>query len=229
MLVCGFEKFSLVDYDGKISCTIFTKGCNFHCPFCHNSPLVEKEKYNEIIDESKIFEYLTKRKNVVDAVCISGGEPTLQPDLIDFVKKVKSLGFLVKLDTNGYHPEILEKLLKQKLIDYVAMDIKNCKAKYSYTADSNIDITKIEKSVSLLKNSNIDYEFRTTIISEFHTKNDIIEISKWLDGSKNYVLQKYKDDDDCIEHGFNEVDKQIINEYIEILKTKIKKVSTRGY
>ena len=229
MIICGFEKFSMVDYDGKIACTIFTKGCNFRCPFCHNSSLVESKKHPQIISENSVFDYLNKRKKVIDAVCISGGEPTLQPDLIDFVKKIKNLGFLVKLDTNGYNPDAIKQLLNQNLLDYVAMDIKNCKEKYDFTIGAEININKIEQSIELIKNSNIDYEFRTTLISQFHTENDILKIGKWLENSKNYFLQKYVDNDDCIKHGFDAINKTTVENYIKILKPYINNVETRGF
>lgn len=230
MNICGFEKFSLVDYDNYVTCTVFTKGCNFVCPFCHNSSLVLKEKFAENIPEEDVFSYLKKRKGMVDAVCISGGEPTLQPDLKEFIKKVKKMGFKVKLDSNGTKPELLKELIDEKLVDYIAMDIKNSLGKYAQTVGLNtIDLTPITKSINLLKKSNIDYEFRTTLINEFHTKNDIEKIAELVKGAKNYALQKFVDNGECITHNLTEVDKEVVDSYVEIVKPFVNNVKVRGY
>ena len=165
MIVCGFEKFSMVDYDGKIACTVFTGGCNFRCPFCHNGALVVGDVKSPEISIDEVFDYLAKRKGLVDAVCVTGGEATLQPDLAEFYEKVRAMGYATKLDTNGLRPDVLKDLLDRGLLDYVAMDIKNSKAKYALTTGvKNVDLAKIEESVNILKNSNVDYEFRTTLI-----------------------------------------------------------------
>lgn len=230
MNICGFEKFSLVDYDNYVTCTIFTKGCNFTCPFCHNSSLVLPEYYAEKIPEDEVFDYLTARKKLVDAVCISGGEPTLQPDLIPFIEKVKGLGFLVKLDSNGTHPEIIKELIDKKLIDYVAMDIKNSLEKYALTTgEKSVDLSKIQQSIKLLMTSGIKYEFRTTLINEYHTAQDIKNIAKLIDGAEIYALQKFVDNGECISHGLTEVPKEVVDEYIDILKPHIKNIKVRGY
>ncbi len=230
MNICGFEKFSLVDYDNYVTCTVFTKGCNFVCPFCHNSSLVLKDKFAENIPEEDVFSYLQKRKGMVDAVCVSGGEPTLQPDLKDFIKKVKSMGFRVKLDSNGTKPELLKELIDEKLVDYVAMDIKNSLGKYAQTVGLNtINLNPITKSIELLKNSGIDYEFRTTLIKEYHTQNDIEQIAELIKGAKNYALQKFVDNGECITHNLTEVDKETVDSYVEIVKPFVQNVKVRGY
>ena len=230
MNICGLEKFSLVDYDNYVTCTVFTKGCNFVCPFCHNSSLVIAEKYAENIKEEEVFNYLTKRKAVVDAVCITGGEPTLQPDLKEFIKKVKAMGFKVKLDSNGTKPEVLQDLINEKLIDYVAMDIKNSFEKYAQTVGVNqLDLNKIAKSIEILKNSGIDYEFRTTIIEEFHTKHDMEEIAKIVSGAKNYAVQKFVDNGECITHNLHEVEKSVAEDFVEIVRPYVKNIKIRGY
>ena len=174
---------TLIDYPGKIACTVFTIGCNFFCPFCHNPELVDPEKIKKqpIISEKEFFEFLTGRKGMLEGVCITGGEPTLHKDLPGFIKKIKELGFSVKLDTNGSNPEMLKKLIGEKLIDYIAMDIKNSNLK-----------SQISKSVEIIKNSRIDYEFRTTVVPVLHTKEDIIQIAKEISPAKKYFLQQFR-------------------------------------
>lgn len=187
----GHQKSSFIDYPDKICTVLFTGGCNFRCHYCHNSDLV----YNigEVITEDFVFDYLDRRKKMLDAVCISGGEPTLHDGLYDFIKKVKSTGYLVKLDTNGTNPDILKKLIEDELVDYVAMDIKAPIEKYSKVTNANIDIEKIIESINIIKSSDIDYEFRTTVCIELLTQEDILKIAEYLKGSKRYYLQNFKD------------------------------------
>ncbi|WP_069649915.1 anaerobic ribonucleoside-triphosphate reductase activating protein [Caloranaerobacter ferrireducens] len=187
----GLQKSSFIDYPDKICTVLFTGGCNFRCPFCHNSSLVKNE--GEFILERDILEFLKNRKKMVDAVCISGGEPTLQKGLVSFIKKVKDIGYLVKLDTNGTNPNVIEKLLDLRLIDYIAMDVKAPLSKYSSVAGVMVDINSIQESIRLLKNSNIDYEFRTTVCKELLAQDDILEISKNISGARRYIIQNFKD------------------------------------
>lgn len=230
MEINGFEKFSLVDYDTYVACTVFTKACNFRCPFCHNSKLVYQDKQLAIISEEEVFDYLEKRKKVIDAICITGGEPTLQPDLIDFIVKIKEKGFLVKLDTNGTKPDVLKELLDKKIVDFIAMDVKNSQKKYAQTAGVDVcEIEDINKSIELIKNSSIQYEFRTTLIDEYHKKSDIVELSKWLANSKKFVFQHFKDNDECISRGLNEVSKEKAMEYADIMRKTIDNIILRGY
>ncbi|MEG1529358.1 MAG: anaerobic ribonucleoside-triphosphate reductase activating protein [Clostridia bacterium] len=229
MEICGFEKFSMVDFDKKIACTVFTNGCNLRCPFCHNSSLVYGRSQADTIPESDVFDYLLKRRKLVDAVCVSGGEPTLQHDLTDFIKKVKDLGLLVKLDTNGTNPSKLKELLDQNLLDYVAMDIKNSEDRYNEISGRTVDISKIKESVAILKNCKIEYEFRTTLISNFHTENDIVAILKLISGAPKYYFQKYVDNDDCIEHGFTAVPKETAEQFATLARQKVGFVGLRGY
>ena len=191
MIIGGFQRFSLIDYPGKICAIIFTQGCNFRCPYCHNRELVNPKLFQEPIDENDIFRFLEKRKGKLDAVEITGGEPTLQPDLIEFMRKIKAMGFLIKLDTNGTNPEVVEKIIKNKLVDYIAMDVKAPLEKYEKVVRAKVDKQKIKEAISLIMNSHIDYEFRTTIIKNILTKEDIIDIAKTIKGSKLYVLQKF--------------------------------------
>ena len=191
MIIGGFQRFSLIDYPGKICAIIFTQGCNFRCPYCHNPELVNPKLFQEPIDEDDIFRFLEMRKGKLDAVEITGGEPTLQPDLIEFMRKIKAMGFLIKLDTNGTNPEVVEKIIKNKLVDYIAMDVKASLEKYEKVVRAKVDKQKIKEAISLIMNSHIDYEFRTTIIKNILTKEDIIDIAKTIKGSKLYVLQKF--------------------------------------
>lgn len=200
MLINGLVKTSLVDYPGHVAATLFTSGCNMHCPFCHNKDLVIKSEGLESYTESEIINFLEKRKTKLEGVCITGGEPTLQTDLIFFIEKIKHLGYKIKLDTNGLNPHIIKQLLENKFIDYIAMDIKNSPSKYSLTTGlPDINLDKIEKSINIIKSSQIKYEFRTTVIKEHHNQKDFEEIADWLSGSLKYVLQPYKNSDNQLE------------------------------
>ena len=190
MLIGGLQKTSLIDYPDKICSTIFTMGCNFKCPYCHNPELVNRTATP--IPEEEVFEFLRKREKVLEGVCITGGEPTMQQDLPKFAKKIKSIGLLVKLDTNGSNQKMLSKMINEKLVDYIAMDIKGPLDKYSKIVGVDVDKHAIEKSVKLIRNSKIDYEFRTTVVPDLVSKDDIVKIGKWLKGSKRYHLQKFR-------------------------------------
>lgn len=189
--ISGFDKLTLLNYPNKVACTIFTKGCNFKCPFCHNAELLDINNDYSTIDESVIFTYLEKRKGLLDGVCISGGEPLIQKGIKEFIKKIKDLGYLIKIDTNGSNPQILQELIDEKLVDYVAMDIKNTWDKYNLTAGCNIKLDNIKKSIDIMENSPIDYEFRTTIIKKFHNIDDIKEIGQMLKNKSKYYLQNF--------------------------------------
>ncbi|MCD6575898.1 MAG: anaerobic ribonucleoside-triphosphate reductase activating protein [Nanoarchaeota archaeon] len=191
MLIGGFQKVSLIDYPNKVCAIVFTQGCNFRCPYCHNPELVDPTLFQDPIEEKEIFSFLKSRVGKLDAVEITGGEPTLQKDLITFIKKIKDMGFLIKLDTNGSNPEILEKIIKERLVDYIAMDIKAPLDKYEDVIKVKIDTSKIKKSIELIKKSNISYEFRTTIVKSLLSKGDLIKIGKLIKGAKLYILQKF--------------------------------------
>ena len=190
MKIGGFQKTTLLDYPEQISSIIWTVGCNFNCPFCYNVDVVNKTA--KTISEEEVFSYLQKRKNVIDGLVISGGEPFLQKDIISFCEKVKKMGYLVKIDTNGTFPEKLKQILDKKLVDYIAMDVKAPKKKYSDLAGKKVDIKKIQKSIDIIRESGVDYEFKTTFVPGLLTKNDIKEIGKWLDGSEKYFIQQFK-------------------------------------
>ncbi len=199
MQFSGFQKLTLLDFPGHVAATLFTAGCNFRCPFCHNAALVTHIDSKNFYTDQYILDYLKKRIGILDGICITGGEPLMHKDLPEFIKKVKKLGFLVKLDTNGSYPEILEQLINDGNIDYVAMDIKNSKEKYLLTAEcSEHDLINIEKSIALLKQNRIDFEFRTTVVNEYHTVEDIKAVSKWIEGAKKYFLQNFTDSGDVI-------------------------------
>ncbi len=191
MLIGGLQRFSLIDYPGKISAVIFTMGCNFRCPYCHNPELVEFNKGN-LIGEQYILSFLKERRKKLDGVVLTGGEPTLQSDIINFLRKIKELGFLIKLDTNGSYPEVIENLLKEKLVDYIAMDIKASLEKYNEVTNSNVDIEYIKRSIDIIIGSGIDYEFRTTVVRSQLSKNDILNIGRLIKSAKTYVLQEFK-------------------------------------
>ena len=229
MYIKGLQKLTLLDYPDKMACTVFTAGCNFKCPFCHNASLVFNRDDNRI-SEQKFFDFLSKRVGVIDGVCITGGEPTLQTDIVQFIKKIKELGFLVKLDTNGYRPDMLKFLVDNKLIDYVAMDIKNCKEKYPLTSGvENIEVSFIEQSVEYLLADNVDYEFRTTVVKEYHTLDDMIKIGEWIKGAKKYYLQAFVDSGDLICDGLSSYDKNDIQNLLNMIKPRIPSTKIRGF
>ena len=218
MRIVGLMKTTLLDYPGKVASTIFTGGCNFRCPYCHNGDLVLNHTTMEPYSEEEIFSHLNKRKNILNGVCITGGEPTLQSELPEFIRKVKTLNLLVKLDTNGTNPAMLSSLLNEGLLDYVAMDIKHCKSKYNDVACMNpLDLQSIEDSVEILKNSSIDYEFRTTVTRELHKMEDFQEIGKWIEGSKAYYLQPYKESEQVISKIFTTYSASEFDEIVNIL------------
>lgn len=200
MLIAGLNKTTLLDYPGCVAATVFTGGCNFRCPFCHNGSLVLAPLSQGFYSEKEIFAFLEKRKNVLKGVCVTGGEPTLQEDLPEFLLRVKEMGYRVKLDTNGYKPDVLEELLGKKLLDYVAMDIKNCPEKYAVTSGlgTGEDWKQIHDSIKILKESSIPYEFRTTVVKELHLKEDLVKIGEWIKGCSLYYLQQYQDNENIL-------------------------------
>lgn len=218
MIFHGFQKMTLLDYPNKVACTLFTGGCNFRCPFCHNASLVTHIGDGEVYSENEVLDYLEKRKGLLDGVCISGGEPLLQGDIPEFLSAVKKLGYSTKLDTNGSFPDKLADLAKSGLVDYVAMDIKNCKEKYALTAGvPDLDIESIEKSVDFLLGGDIDFEFRTTVVKQFHTVDDIKAIGEWIKGAPRYFLQNFVDSGDLIGGGLEPVDRQTLEKMQDVV------------
>ena len=203
MKIFGLQKMTLLDYPGRVACTVFLGGCDFRCPFCHNFELVDGTA-RPVMEENELLSFLKKRSGILDGVAITGGEPCLHHDLPDLIRHIRELGFPVKLDTNGFLPEMLEKLLKESLVDYVAMDIKNRKEKYAMTCGlETMDLSKIDQSMQLLKSGNIDYEFRTTVARELITYEDFLCIARWINGAKAYFLQPYRESKQVLQKGFN--------------------------
>ena len=192
MKIGGFQKTSLLDYPENVSAIVWTVGCNFSCPFCYNKDLVNGNV--NLISEEEILNFLKKRQGLLDGLVISGGEPLMQKDIVEFTTRVKKLGYLIKIDTNGTFPEKLQELIDKKLVDYVAMDIKAPFKKYDKLAGKKVDINKIKKSIAIIKNSGLDYEFKTTFVPDLLTKDDIVEIGKEIKGSKKFYLQQFKND-----------------------------------
>ncbi|MDD7615167.1 MAG: anaerobic ribonucleoside-triphosphate reductase activating protein [Clostridiaceae bacterium] len=209
MRIDGLQKMTLLDFPGKVACTVFTGGCNFRCPFCHNALLVTKLPEKPDYSEDEILSFLEKRTGLLDGVAITGGEPLLNPDIADFIRKIRSMGYAVKLDTNGSFPERLKAIVGEGLVDYVAMDIKNRKEKYAETIGlKNLDLSKIEESVEFLKSGAVDYEFRTTVVEQFHTVEDIRAAAEWIGGAKRYFLQNFVDSGELICEEVSGVDKE---------------------
>jgi len=200
-IIDGFDKLTLLNYPDKVACTIFTKGCNFKCPFCHNSSLISLDKENDKYKE--VISYLNKRKGILDGVCITGGEPLIHKSTKELIKEIKSMGFLVKLDTNGSNPVMLKELIDENLIDYVAMDIKNTFDKYEMTIGCKTNIDNIKKSIDIIESSNIDYEFRTTIVKELHTFDDIKGIVSMLNEKSKYYIQNFRNSDGVLNKNLN--------------------------
>ena len=228
MEISGFQKLTLVDFPGHTACIIFTQGCNFKCPFCHNSGLIQGANDSNKIDEQVLFDYLDKRKGLIDGVCISGGEPLLQKDIELFAKKIKEKGYKIKLDTNGSRPQTLKKLIDSNLIDYVAMDIKNTFDAYNLTTGVNVSIDDVKESISILKNSYIDFEFRTTIVKEFHSFESIKAILDFIGKDVKFYIQNYRDCDTVLKKGLNGFSDEELIEIQSKLKMQYPNVIIRG-
>ena len=231
MNIQGLQKLTLLDYPGKVACTIFTSGCNFRCPFCHNAPLVLGTGQTEKYSEKEIFTFLKKRQGILDGVCASGGEPLLQNDIERFLEQVKELGFLVKLDTNGSFPKKLKSLVQNGLADYVAMDIKNSKRQYCKTAgieESRELMERIQESVAFLLGHPVAYEFRTTVIQEYHTRESFEEIGRWIRGAEKYFLQSFVDSGELIGDEINGCEKAEMQAFAEVIRPYVSNVELRG-
>jgi len=228
MKLYGMEKYSLVDYVGYVACTVFTGGCNFRCPFCHNASLVTGVGGLETLNEADLYGYLEERRGLVDAVCITGGEPTLHRDLPIFIHKIRALGYRVKLDTNGTNPEMVEALLAANMLDYVAMDVKNTVDLYPMTAGVAVDQRKIDRTIALLMAGKIGYEFRTTVVDGHHTVEGIRDIARRIEGAEQYYLQCFTDNGGNLTAGLKGVDEDTMRRMAEAAKPYVKKVAIRG-
>lgn len=229
MIINGFQKMTLLDYPGKVACTVFTAGCNFRCPFCHNASLVTNIDKNMRIDEEEILSYLKKRKGMLDGVCVTGGEPLLQPDIEDFIRKIKEMGYAVKLDTNGSFPEKLRDLCQKGLVDYVAMDVKNCMEKYPATVGiENFDTAAVEESIAFLMNGDTEYEFRTTVAKELHTADDIAVLCDKISGAKKYFIQNFVDSGDILGENLSPQTRENLDKMKNSGKKHIQNIELRG-
>lgn len=229
MTIHGFQKTTLLDFPGKVASTVFTAGCNLRCPFCHNALLVTDIDPKSALDTEELLAYFEKRRGVLDGVCITGGEPLLHADTIDFMRRIREMGLLVKLDTNGSYPDRLRRVVEEGVVDYVAMDIKNSRAKYPLTVGiPDFDIAPVEESVKYLLSDAVDYEFRTTVVAEFHTLQDMEEIGEWIAGAKRYFLQNFVASDHLIDPNMHGVDAASMKALQRIASKYVKKVELRG-
>ena len=252
MNIQGLQKLTLLDYPDHMACTIFTGGCNFRCPFCHNGDLVlhpttghgaattttsvpdtsamQNPWHHSAISRDTLFSFLEKRQGILDGVCITGGEPLLQPDLEELIRQIRDLGYLVKLDTNGSFPQKLSHLLEQELIDYVAMDIKNCKERYRETAGlpASYDLSPIEDSVKLLMGGDVPYEFRTTIVREYHRPQDVVSMAQWIAGARQYYLQGFVESENVIKRGLHGLNTVEMDALVPLISPYVPSVQLRG-
>ncbi len=229
MLINGILKLTLLDYPGHTACTVFTGGCNFRCPFCQNAALVLRVPEQPVVPEEELFNLLEKRRGLLDGVCVTGGEPTLQADLLEFLRRIKEKGFLVKLDTNGTRPQVISQALEQGLVDKVAMDIKTCRERYPLVAGiDRPDMGAIEDSVRLLLSNPGKYEFRTTVVRQLHTAEDMQGIGEWIKGAQEYYLQGFKDSGDIIEDGFSALSKDEMESLLAVVRRFVPSAQLRG-
>lgn len=229
MDIQGFQKLTLLDYPERVACTVFLAGCNFRCPFCHNASLVTHVDTSRNIPEERIFSFLEKRAGILDGVCITGGEPLLALDLEEFIKRIRSMGYLVKLDTNGSNVNRLEYFLRKGLVDYVAMDVKNSPAKYGMTAGiEDYSTQNVRESVKLLMKGRVPYEFRTTVVREFHKREDFEAIGEWLRGAEKYYLQSFADSGDLIRPGLHGYTREIMEQALAIVRKYVPNAQLRG-
>lgn len=220
---------TLLDYPGKVAATFFTAGCNLRCPFCHNASLVTRINLADQLDKAELMTYLKKRKGILDGVCITGGEPLISDDVFELMKELRDMGYLIKLDTNGTFPERLRRAVFGGLVDTVAMDIKNCKERYAETVGiEHFDIAPIEESVDFLKSGAVDFEFRTTVVKELHTEENMEKLCEWISGASRYYLQRFKDSGDLIGGGFSEPSIEFMENLQKIALKYIEKVELRG-
>ncbi len=233
MKISGLQKMTLLDYPGKVACTVFLAGCNFRCPFCHNSELLDGTA-DAVMDEQELLNFLAKRRGLLDAVCISGGEPTLQPGLGTLLEKIKAMGYLTKLDTNGSRPEALKALVQQGMLDYVAMDIKNSPGRYAETAGAAVKPENLEESIQFLTSGQIDYEFRTTVAAQLHDAGSIEKMGQWVSGLaggeriKRWFVQPFADRDTVLFSGLCAPDEEQLSEFVGILSRFSSQTAVRG-
>lgn len=229
MKLSGLQKLTLLDYPGKVACTVFTAGCNYRCPFCHNGDLVLPELMPPPLAEADFFAFLQKRRGVLDGVCVSGGEPLIHEDILAFLERIKQLGYAVKLDTNGAFPDKLRALVEAGLVDYVAMDIKNSPERYAQTVGVDpMDLGPVRESVAYLLSGAVDHEFRTTVVRQLHTAEDLVNIGKWISGAERYFLQAFVDSEYVLQGGLSGYSKEELQALKERVSAFVPGVQLRG-
>ena len=229
MNIQGLQKLSLLDFPGKVACTIFTGGCNLRCPFCHNASLVLTPQENQPLTEQELLAFLRRRSGILEGICISGGEPLLQVDLAPLLREIRSLGYAVKLDTNGCFPEQLSALIEQGLLDYVAMDIKNAPQQYAATVGlAGFDLQPVQESISLLQNSGLEFEFRTTVVRGLHDENSFHQLGQWLSGAKHYYLQQFVDSGNLLGQSLGGFAPAEMEHFLAIIRNYIPAAQLRG-
>lgn len=228
MEIQGLQKLTLLDYPGKVACTVFLGGCDLRCPFCHNGALVLSPA-PAALDAGSLLAFLEKRRGVLEGVCVTGGEPLLRPDLPALLAQIRTLGYPVKLDTNGTHPQMLQALVEKRLVDYVAMDVKNCPDRYGETAGvPGLDLAPIRESVDYLLSGAVDYEFRTTVVAEYHDQQALVALAQWIRGARRWYLQPFVDRDTVIRPGLSPHPPQTMGNFLEILRPLVPTVALRG-
>lgn len=228
MKIHGLQKMTLLDFPGLVACTVFLGGCDLRCPFCHNAEILDMNA-PAVMDDKEFLEFLETRRGKLDGVAVTGGEPTLRPDLPELLSEIKRLGFKVKLDTTGNHPDMLKRIVGEGLVDYVAMDVKNSKERYAETVGlTGFDISRVDESISFLLRGDVEYEFRTTVIKQFHDRDSFIGIAEWIKGAEKYFLQGFVDRDTVPFAGLEARTEEEMKEYAEIVKSYVKSVELRG-
>ncbi len=229
MRIAGLQKLTLLDFPGHTACTVFTAGCNLRCPFCHNSELVLPERKPTLMDEEDFFSFLNKRQGILEGVCVTGGEPLLQGDIAPFLARIRELGFAVKLDTNGCFPLLLRQLVSEGLVDYVAMDIKNCPERYGQTVGiPDFDLSGVKESVAFLLSGGVDYEFRTTITAQHHDEGALRSIAQWIAGAKRYALQSFRDSGDVLTAGLTPCSPEQMRRFLALVTPFVGEATLRG-
>ena len=227
MLIQGLQKLTLLDFPGHVACTVFLGGCDFRCPFCHNSSLIAGGE--AVMDDAALLAFLKKRQGLLDGVAFTGGEPLLRRDLAPLLREIRALGFAVKMDTNGNHPDVLKALVGEGLIDYVAMDIKNSPEKYAATIGlESFDTSAVAESLAFLKTDVVDYELRTTAVAEYHTDEDFLAMGKWIEGAKRYFIQCYTERDSVLCGGLTAPSTEDLNRWCEIVRPYVGEAAVRG-
>ena len=229
MRIAGLQKLTLLDFPGHTACTVFTAGCNLRCPFCHNSELVLPERTPPRLDEEEFFAFLSKRQGILEGVCVTGGEPLLQADIDQFLRRIKQMGFAVKLDTNGCFPQTLRRLVEQGLVDYVAMDVKNSRERYGATVGiADFDTTGVEESVQFLLSGAVDYELRTTVTAQYHDEESLCSLARWISGARRYALQSFRDSGDVLSAGLTPYSPEQMRHFVALVTPFVGEALLRG-